>query len=62
MESEEKCVGCTPIFDEELCMLAIFNDHTAVRKKWPRFSGTCKICGYTGIKYASFKHYLYGDW
>ncbi len=33
-----------------------------VRKRWPRFSGTCQRCGYTGIYYASYMHYIAGDW
>ncbi len=33
-----------------------------VRKRWPRFSGTCEKCGYNGICYASYLHYLSGDW
>ena len=34
-----------------------------VRRLWPRLSGRCPLgCGYEGIAYASFKHYVYGDW
>ena len=34
-----------------------------VREKYPRLFGTCpKGCGYVGIAYASFAHYVYGDW
>lgn len=34
-----------------------------VRKRWPRLSGACpKGCGYSGIYYASFEHYMMGDW
>jgi hypothetical protein len=36
---------------------------TEIRKRWPRLCGLCpKGCGYNGIYYASFAHYLYGDW
>ena len=36
---------------------------SAVRKIWPRLEGVCPLgCGYDGIAYASFKHYLWGDW
>ena len=31
-------------------------------KRWPRFSGICTKCGYTGIAYASYEHYISGDW
>lgn len=34
-----------------------------IRKRWPRLDGVCpKGCGYVGIAYASYAHYLYGDW
>jgi hypothetical protein len=34
-----------------------------IRKRWPRLSGTCpKGCGYQGIWYASYEHYICGDW
>lgn len=34
-----------------------------VRKRWPRGWGSCpKGCGWSGIYYASYAHYLYGDW
>lgn len=34
-----------------------------VRKRWPRLIGTCpKGCGFHGIAYASFEHYVAGDW
>lgn len=33
----------------------------AVRAKWPRFEGVCS-CGYKGIAYASYAHYIAGDW
>lgn len=34
-----------------------------VRKRWPRLFGNCpKGCGYNGIAYASFAHYVCGDW
>jgi hypothetical protein len=33
-----------------------------VRKRWPRSSGTCPTCGFYGAVYASFEHYIAGDW
>lgn len=34
-----------------------------VRKRWPRLMGACpKGCGYSGIGYASYAHYIAGDW
>lgn len=41
------------------------NDLSAseVRKKYPRGWGPCpKGCGFNGIAYASFLHYIAGDW
>ena len=33
------------------------------RKRWPRMFGACpKGCGFNGIAYASFGHYIMGDW
>lgn len=38
-------------------------DVAEVRKRWPRGWGPCpKGCGYNGIAYASFEHYICGDW
>jgi len=34
----------------------------AIRARWPRFFGTCAECGYSGIYYDSYAHYVYGDW
>jgi hypothetical protein len=34
-----------------------------VRKRWPRLNGPCpKGCGFNGIAYASYEHYISGDW
>lgn len=34
-----------------------------IRKRWPRLSGHCpKGCGFYGAAYASYAHYIYGDW
>lgn len=32
-----------------------------VRRRWPRWSGTCE-CGFYGVHYASWEHYIAGDW
>lgn len=34
----------------------------AVRKMFPRFMGNCTECGQLAIVYASFEHFLMGDW
>jgi hypothetical protein len=46
-------------FDE---VLAPKLDSSEVRRRWPRFEGTCPDCGCSLIKYASHAHYLLGDW
>ncbi len=34
-----------------------------VRERYPRLMGKCpKGCGFEGIGYASFEHYIAGDW
>lgn len=34
-----------------------------IRKRWPRLWGPCpKGCGFSGIGYASYAHYIMGDW
>jgi hypothetical protein len=39
------------------------NATAKIKKLWPRLSGKCpKGCGYNGIAYASYEHYIYGDW
>ena len=48
-----------PIFDKEA---AKGLDSWQVRERWPRFNGPCPDCGSRVIGYASFEHYLAGDW
>lgn len=33
-----------------------------VRQHFPRFAGECPDCGFDGVIYASFEHYIAGDW
>jgi len=33
-----------------------------VRKRWPRLALTCPDCGMEMCCYASFEHYVSGDW
>ena len=47
-------------FDEEA---SIGLSSLEIRQRWPRMSGLCPIgCGYKGICYASYLHYVAGDW
>lgn len=60
------------VFDQQACE-ALVTEVTRVRgpdaatqevrKRWPRLFGPCpKGCGFDGIAYASYAHYIYGDW
>jgi hypothetical protein len=63
-EEEKKqrdCKDCLPAFDEEEVERLNMGSNE-IRKKYPRFSGSCQTCGYCGIKYASYKQYIYGDY
>jgi hypothetical protein len=49
--------------------MPIFNQEEAknlsvaeIRRRWPRFFGTCEMCKENVIMYASLEHYVYGDW
>jgi hypothetical protein len=47
-------------FDEEAAQGLTVHE---IRAKWPRLFGECpRGCGYRGIAYASFVHYLSGGW
>lgn len=38
-------------------------DADVVRRRWPRLFGKCPLgCGYNGIYYASWAHFIAGDW
>lgn len=54
---------------EHPCVVPDFDERAAegmtsdqVRERWPRYHGRCPDCGFYGALYASFKHYLAGDW
>lgn len=47
-------------FDEEAARGLSVSE---IRKRWPRGFGECpKGCGWNGIYYVSFAHYIAGDW
>ncbi len=46
-------------FDPEIAQGMSANE---VRKTFPRYSGPCPDCGVQMIGYASFQHYIAGDW
>ena len=50
---------CTPTFDEEA---ANGLSKYEIRRRWPRFCGKCAKCGERVIAYASWAHYVMGDW
>lgn len=64
LAEEAKMEACThykvtPKFDEEKAQGL---DSHEVKSRWPRFSGMCPDCGWHGIMYASYSHYIHGDW
>jgi hypothetical protein len=52
---------CIPIYDSERVRKKIMSAEE-VRRLYPRFFGNCPDCGQQLIQYASFEHYLAGDW
>lgn len=51
------------VFDEEEYKSIPNMTSEQVKAKWPRGFGICpKGCGFEGIAYASFLHYIAGDW
>ncbi len=53
--------ACMPIFDEEAAIAGNLSA-VEVRRRWPRFFGACPACGTRVIIYASWAHYVWGDW
>ena len=54
--------GCTHgvLFDEDAAKNMSVSE---VQKAFPRGWGPCPLgCGFSGIAYASYSHYIYGDW
>ncbi|MEY5060325.1 MAG: hypothetical protein RIS45_246 [Planctomycetota bacterium] len=48
-----------PAFDYDACRGMSAED---VRSMYPRHTVQCSRCGATTIRYASFLHYIAGDW
>lgn len=59
--AEESCdhASAMPTFDAQA---AEGLGAREVRLRWPRFEGSCPTCGARVLCYASFEHYLAGDW
>lgn len=60
--SSEACdhsMAPAPQFDKEA---ARSMSTSRIRTVFPRFDGPCPGCGVRLIKYASWDHYIYGDW
>lgn len=51
---------CTPEYDHAEAVR--INDAWEIKKRFPRFHGQCPDCGASVIGYASFEHYIMGDW
>lgn len=58
---QARCAVHKPAFDLEAFQKGLLTSET-VRRRWPRFSGYCPACGFYGDAYASFEHYIAGDW
>lgn len=62
-ETEESrvnaCNDCRPDWDEEASKGL---SAAEVRRRWPRYHGECKSCGFKGIRYASTMQYIRGDY
>lgn len=56
---ECKHLSVMPTFDEKAAEGLTVNE---IRERWPRFMGECPECGGHVILYASFVHYIAGDW
>jgi hypothetical protein len=64
-EANPKQAACDHgiIFDEDEYKESKSMTAAEVQKRWPRGWGLCpKGCGYNGIAYASYMHYIAGDW
>lgn len=48
-----------PTFDEEAAKSL---DSWEIKRRWPRKQTVCVKCGASMIAYASFMHYIAGDW
>lgn len=59
--TQAECQTCKVEFDLDLASTLGLESYE-VRNRWPRWFGKCNDCGYEGIRYASFAHYVYGDW
>jgi hypothetical protein len=49
----------TPEFSSTLAALSTVEQ---IRERWPRFDGICPDCSDHVIVYASYEHYVAGDW
>jgi hypothetical protein len=59
MSEKEKCDHGL-FFDEELAKNMTVKE---IRQMFPRLDGICpKGCGFDGFAYASYAHFVYGDW
>lgn len=60
-DSQSECqhLKVMPTFDEGAARGLSASE---VRRRWPRFEGVCPDCGQRGVIYASYMHYLAGDY
>ena len=63
-EQRNKVESCTHgvVFDLENVKRLSLSSRD-IKTLYPRLSGVCPLgCGYNGIAYASYEHFVYGDW
>jgi hypothetical protein len=48
-----------PAFDGEAAASLSVQE---IRRRWPRSEAPCPMCGVCVIGYASWEHYIAGDW
>lgn len=64
-EEASKLLNEMPSIEKDPLLVFVMSSpaHSEIRKRWPRLNGSCpKGCGFKGIAYASYDHYIYGDW
>lgn len=60
VDSEECTHGVQWPGDDEYLRMNLSSEQTRIL--YPRFQGTCPLCGYVGIYYASWMQYMGGDY
>lgn len=54
--------NCRPQFNEGEAWRLLEHGTETIRRRFPRFQGPCPDCGMVIVAYASYLHYVLGDW